>query len=202
MYSPPRLSCKHVSAGQVIVRAFRLLLAVCCAAATAACAVGPDFERPAPPADTSYDAEAPMKTAQADDAYGASQYLAPGEPLPAAWWTLYRSAPLNDLITEAVLNNPDLEAAKAALNAAQEDLAAGEGQLFPTIGAGFSSTREKLSGASFGGDFPSSIFTLHNASVSLSYGVDIFGGTRRAIEESGGGSAITGISSSKPRASA
>jgi NodT family efflux transporter outer membrane factor (OMF) lipoprotein len=148
-----------------------------------ACAVGPDFERPAAPAVAGYDDQTSLITTSADDAHGAAQTLLPGEGLPGEWWKLFQSEPLNDLITEALLHNPDMEAAEASLRAAEESVAAGEGQLFPTITGDFSSSRQKTSGSSNGGKFPGSIYTLHNASVSVSYGLDVFGGTRRAIEE-------------------
>jgi NodT family efflux transporter outer membrane factor (OMF) lipoprotein len=164
------------------LRIFPFILALCCAGLTAACAVGPDFERPAAPAETSYDEGAALKTASAGDKHGAAQNLTPGELLPAEWWQMFHSAPLNDLITEALQHNPDLEAAEASLRAANENLAAGEGELFPTFSADYSLTRQKTSGASNGGKFPGSIYTLHNASVNVSYGVDLFGGTRRTIE--------------------
>ena len=60
---------------------------------------------------------------------------------------------------------------------------AGGGELFPNVSANFSTTQIKTTGATFGGGFPGSVYTLHNASVSVAYGLDVFGGTRRAIEE-------------------
>lgn len=164
------------------VRALRSLLITLLAASTSACAVGPDFERPAAPDVSSYDNESINKTVGAKGSNGTAQNFISGEPLPAEWWKLFQSAPLNDLITEALLHNPDLDAAKASLRAAEEDLAAGEGRLFPTVSGSFSSLREKTSSATAGGRFPGLIYTVHNASVSASYGIDLFGGTRRAIE--------------------
>jgi NodT family efflux transporter outer membrane factor (OMF) lipoprotein len=164
------------------VRPCRFLLTASLVALTAACAVGPDFERPAAPGVASYDEEATLQTASADGEHGASQSLTPGEALPAEWWTLFRSAPLNAMIAEALQHNPDLEAAEASLRAAEEDLAAGDAVLFPTATASFTSERQKTSAASAGGNFPGKIFTLHNASVGVSYGLDVFGGERRQIE--------------------
>lgn len=123
-----------------------------------------------------------MSTASSDDTHGVSQKIVPGQTLPAEWWELFQSQPLNHLVSEALLHNPDLEAAEASLRAADEDFAAGEGQLFPTITGDFSGNRQKTSGSSNGGHFAGSIYSLFNASVNLSYGVDLFGGTRRAIE--------------------
>ena len=44
-------------------------------------------------------------------------------------------------------------------------------------------TRQKIAGASYGGQFPSLIYTVHNASVSATYDLDVFGGNRRYVEE-------------------
>lgn len=164
------------------MRIFPLTLTAGLAILMAGCAVGPDFQRPAAPDATSYDDQATLKTAGADDPHGAAQNVTPGDPLPLEWWKLFQSEALNRLITDALAHNPDLEAAEASLRAANEDLAAGEGDLYPTLGGSFGGTRQKTSGSSNGGKFPGSIYNLYNASVNLSYGVDIFGGTRRAIE--------------------
>ncbi len=159
-------------------------LTAVCLSLLSACAVGPDFERPAAPDVSSYDSQAlPEKVEAADAENGNTQILAAGKDIPADWWTLFHSESLNQLITQAIKANPDLAAAQASLRAAEENTEAGGGLLFPTVSGSFSTTRQKTSGASFGGAFPGSVFTLHNASVSVSYGLDVFGGTRRAIEE-------------------
>src|ERR1700730_782290 len=82
----------------------------------AGCAVGPDFERPAAPTVERYTPEPlPAQTASAPVPVGAAQRLSPGRDIPGEWWTLFRSEPLNALITEAFKNNPTIPAAEAAL---------------------------------------------------------------------------------------
>jgi len=164
------------------VRITRFLMTASCAAFLAGCAVGPDFEKPAAPDVTSYDEEGKLQTASADDAHGAAQSLVPGAAIRADWWALFHSAPLSAMIEEALKHNPDVEAAEASLRAAEENLAAGDGALFPSTTGSFTSDRQKSSGSANGGNFPGRIYTLHNASVSVSYGLDVFGGTRRKIE--------------------
>ena len=56
-----------------------------------ACAVGPDFKRPAPPADTGYG----ISPAPAGE---LPQRLISGMDIPAEWWTLFGSPPLNMMI--------------------------------------------------------------------------------------------------------
>ncbi len=166
------------------MRFIPLASAAMLAALTTACALGPDFERPAAPAVSGYDsAPLPAATESAGDKQQGSQAFAAGQDIPAEWWTLFHSDDLDKLIAQALKNNPDIAAAQASLRAAQEDTAAGEGILYPTVTGDFSTTRQKTAGSAFGGSFPSQLYTLHNATVSVSYGLDIWGGSRREIEE-------------------
>jgi len=148
------------------------------------CAVGPDFMHPALPGINGYTETAlPEKTAGADTTGGAAQTFASGQNIPAQWWKLFSSDPLNALIEQALKENPDLQAAEASLRQAQENVYAAEGLLLPAVDANAGATREKFSPAAFGETgAPASLFTLYNASVSVSYGIDIFGGARREIE--------------------
>ncbi|MDR3425209.1 MAG: efflux transporter outer membrane subunit [Alphaproteobacteria bacterium] len=160
-------------------RVFRLFPASCLAAAVlvGGCAVGPDFTTPSAPDVAAYDAQpAPEKTA--DEA----QKLLMGQDIPAAWWELFHCDSINRLVAQAIKNNPDLASAEASLRVAQDNLAAGSTALFPSVSGSFNAQREQVSGASFGGSVPGSTFTLYNASVAVSYGPDLWGGTRRAIE--------------------
>jgi len=149
----------------------------------AGCAVGPDFHRPAAPDTTGYTAEPlPSETAHAEVHGGEAQRFAAGEDIPAQWWTLFHSAPLNALIERALRANPDVAAAQAALRQARENVYAGEGAFFPSVDGDLSATRERGSGASFGLKGPVSIFGVSTAAVSVSYPLDVFGGTRRQVE--------------------
>ena len=51
--------------------------------------------------------------------------------------------PLNDLIEQALKNNPDLKAAEAALRQAHENALAQRGAFYPSVTAGFSASREQ-----------------------------------------------------------
>lgn len=173
-----------IANGFFSVRLAPLLCAASLVALLVGCAVGPDFERPTAPKTSDYDSDKlPAETASVDTENGGAQSFANGKDVPAEWWALYHSEPLNKLIKQSIRANPDLAAAQAALRQAQESYAAGTGALFPTVSAGFDTTRQKTSGAAFGGSFPGFLYTLHTASVSVSYGLDLFGGTRRGIEE-------------------
>ena len=140
--------------------------------------MGPDFTRPSSPDTVSYDGES-----AADQVIDPAQTLKSGGDIPAQWWALFHSPALSQLVAQSVARNPDLDAADAALRAAQANENAGITELFPTIGGSLGAQREKSSGATAGGLFPGTIFNLYNATASVSYGFDLWGGTRRGIEE-------------------
>ncbi|HEV8014857.1 MAG TPA: efflux transporter outer membrane subunit [Stellaceae bacterium] len=148
----------------------------------ASCEVGPDFHPPAVPPEAGYTPEKPGATNSTDVAGGAAQRFVAGKDIPGQWWTLFHSEALNQLIAEALKANPTLDAAQATLREAQENTAAEKGVFIPGISGNFSSTREKISGANFGNPNQNSLFTLTTGSVSVSYGLDIFGGERRQLE--------------------
>lgn len=163
-------------------------ISLCSAALTAAvlvagCAVGPDFQRPSPPSVERYTPE-PLaeKTASTPGLAGEAQSVALARDIPALWWELFHSESLNALISHALQSNPDLQAAEAALRAARENTLAGEGAYFPSVDAKLGATRQQLNGATTGQEVGSSIFTLYNASVGVSYTLDMFGGIRRQVE--------------------
>ncbi len=146
------------------------------------CAVGPDFRSPAAPDTASYTRDALPATTQAAGA--AQTIVAAGNALPA-WWTQFRSDALNRLVDTALHNSPTLDEARGKLVEARENYIAQAGATeFPTIDAKLSGTRQKVDPTAFGiPNVPNTApFTLFNASVSVSYLLDVFGGNRRALE--------------------
>lgn len=151
----------------------------------AGCAVGPNFRQPDAPATTRYtEAPLPAETASAAGAAGVAQRFVPGRELPAQWWALFHSDPLDRLVRQAIADSPNLAAAQAALRVARENLAAQTGALsYPKVDGNLGATREKITGAAFGQPGGgSSLFSLYNASVSVSYALDVAGGNKRQIE--------------------
>jgi NodT family efflux transporter outer membrane factor (OMF) lipoprotein len=150
-----------------------------------ACTVGPDFHRPEAPKTSTYTTKAlPEKTAAAPVAGGDAQRLIFGQDIPAQWWAVFHSDALDRLIRQALADSPTLAAAQAALREARENVRAEIGAaFFPAIDANASTEREKFSGAAFGQPgSKGSLFNLYNASVKVSYALDIFGGARREVE--------------------
>ncbi len=94
---------------------------------------------------------------------------------------MFGSDELNTLIEDGLARNPSLTAATAAVQEARENLRAASGSLlYPNVDAGLSASKQKISGKSFGG--ASERFSLLNASVDVSYTLDMFGGSRRQLE--------------------
>ncbi len=163
----------------------RSLLLLVIGVGVGACAVGPDFKRPAPPKTDSYTTSSlPAQTADPQGTGGGAQKFLFNQDISGQWWTLFQSPPLDELIHQALRNSPSLVAAQATLRQAQETLSSRSGALYlPQVDLNPSATRQKTSGASFGvPGFPSSIFNLYNASVNVSYALDIFGASRRTLE--------------------
>jgi NodT family efflux transporter outer membrane factor (OMF) lipoprotein len=153
--------------------------------ALAACAVGPNFQRPETPKTNTYTEKAlPEKTAAAPVAGGDAQHFVLGQDIPSQWWAVFHSDALDQLIRQALTDSPTLAAAQAALREAHENVRAQVGAaFFPAIDANASAERHKFSGAAFGQLSTKPIFfNLYNASVSVSYALDIFGGARRELE--------------------
>jgi NodT family efflux transporter outer membrane factor (OMF) lipoprotein len=151
----------------------------------AGCAVGPNFRQPEAPAAPRYtETQLPAQTASSPGTGGTAQRFAPGQDLPEQWWSLFHSDPLDQLVRQAIADSPNLTAAQAALQVARENLAAQTGALlYPRVDANLDATREKLSGAALGQpNAGSTIFSLYNASVNVSYALDVAGGNRRELE--------------------
>lgn len=168
-----------------MIDARRAGVALVTAAWLSGCMVGPNFRQPDAPDVPRYTETAiPDQTVSAPGVGGAQQSFANGAELSAQWWALFRSEPLDQLIRQAIGDSPNLAAAQATLRQARENLAAQSGALLlPRVDANLGATREKITGASLGEPgLGASIFSLYNASVNVSYALDLFGGNRRELE--------------------
>ncbi|HKW36293.1 MAG TPA: efflux transporter outer membrane subunit [Burkholderiales bacterium] len=152
--------------------------------ALAACAVGPDYREPASPAASAYtEHPQPGQTDSAPVQGGDAQSFRLGSKVAADWWTVFGSPELDALIRTALAGQPTLAAAKAALRQAEENVNAQYSVLYPSVDAGLSARRQRISGATFGNpSIPSSTFNLYNASVNVNYQIDVAGGARRELE--------------------
>jgi NodT family efflux transporter outer membrane factor (OMF) lipoprotein len=163
---------------------FARFIAVSVVLLTAGCAVGPEFKRPAAPANSGYTA-APLATTSSTSnvAGGEAQRFVEAQDIPGEWWALFHSQPLNDLIERSLKANPDLKAAQAALLVARENVLAQRGAYYPSVTGGFSATRAKTSSnISPVTSTPNLNYSLYTPQVSVSYVPDVFGLNRRTVE--------------------
>lgn len=172
----------------------------------AGCAVGPDFKRPDAPTANGY---APTKaiseaTASAPVPAGESQRFNTAADIPFDWWTLFQSPQINSLIQRAFKANPSIEAAQASLRQAQQNVVAQQGFFYPTVGASYTPSRNKLAG-NMGGNSPGvqgngsviqtysnpagpapfngpAYYNFHVAQLTVGYVPDVFGLNRRQVE--------------------
>jgi NodT family efflux transporter outer membrane factor (OMF) lipoprotein len=142
------------------------------------CAVGPNFQRPAPPPFDRYDqAAAVLPPAGADQPV---QTLTAGSAPADAWWRAFASPPLDETVASALAANPTLQAARSTLDAANETLNASRGALWPQLDAVGTASRGN-GGVNRSGQL--AVRNLYNLGGVLTYDVDVFGGTRRKVEQ-------------------
>jgi NodT family efflux transporter outer membrane factor (OMF) lipoprotein len=128
------------------------------------CVSGPDFKLPAQGVSVT------------------QQHAVPPTPIGTSWWQQFGSPKLNALIEEALQSNPSLEASRATLHQAEQIYAAQAGStLYPQVGVGLGSGREHFNAASLGLPI-SNTFNLYNASIGVSYNLDLAGGNHRILE--------------------
>ncbi|MBI3869438.1 MAG: efflux transporter outer membrane subunit [Verrucomicrobia bacterium] len=148
------------------------------AALLSGCAAGPDYKPPAsvaPPAFHHGGTNAPASTANAE-AMDVS-----------AWWTVFHDATLDSLILEAASTNLDLRVASARILEARALRMGSRAGWFPGVNAGGSYSRTRPSENTVGGR---NLKAFHipletdnfSAGFDMSWELDLFGGTRRAVE--------------------
>ncbi len=148
-----------------------ILIATSAVLLLAGCVVGPNFKRPAPPADGEY-TPAPLSTTISTPsvAAGEAQTFVDGQDIPGEWWALFHSQPLNDVIERSLKANPDIKAAQAALLVARENALAQRGAYYPSVTGSVSTSQAKTSSAI--SPTPNSgalSFSLYTPQVSVSY---------------------------------
>lgn len=183
-----RTATLRVPVPRLVALAAAVLLSGCAA-------VGPDYVRPdlslpgrltAAPLDG--EAGGPG-TANATAAGTTASTLRPQQlsrtlDIPAEWWQAFHSEPLNAWVVASLAHNPNIEAAQAALRAANENALAEKASFWPSVGLNYSPTRARvpdlLSSPLASG---ASVYTVHTAQLTVSYAPDVFGGTRRTVEQ-------------------
>ena len=150
-------------------------VAAACALTLSACAVGPNYHRPA---------------AAPSPAFKEGQGWTPAAPAQIsgeAWWAVYRDPVLSSLEGQVEVSNQNLKAAVAAYYAAREAAGVTRGSLFPTLGLGASGTKSGGAGShnqAVTGFLPSgsTTRTVYDAEANASWDLDIWGKIRRELE--------------------
>ena len=146
-----------------------LALLACAIGCLAACTVGPDF-RGAPQA-APVAAQAAAFNRAPDDASAA-------QPSAAPWWSALGDAELTALIEAALASSPDVAAAEARLRESRAALKEQKSNALPKSSASASYINAELPKSTLNiGDS-----NLYSLGFDATWEVDLFGGTRRAVQ--------------------
>ena len=150
----------------------------------AACAVGPNYHRPALSASASYGAEAVSPAPSLPAASpGERPQLVSGQDIPAQWWRVFHSDDLDALVERALANSPTVKAAQAALRSAREQVVAQRGFYYPSVSASVQPSHQDFAKTlSSPLQSNANIYDLTTTQVSVSYAPDLFGANARAVE--------------------
>ena len=137
------------------------------------CSIGPKYRTPAAEVPPAYKEAGNWTTAQPND-----------QNLGGDWWTLFQDPQLDALEQQVNVSNQNLKAAEAQYQEARAVLRYDRADYYPTITAGPSATRERVSGNR---PPPTSIFdgiTYNDLVVpfDFSYQVDVWGRVRHTVE--------------------
>jgi NodT family efflux transporter outer membrane factor (OMF) lipoprotein len=142
----------------------------------AACALGPDYQRPDAPVPEAFKETAGWKIAQPSD-----------EIARGAWWKVFDDPRLNDLEEQINISNQTVIGAEAQVRQALALIQAAKASYFPVVTAGASYTRAEgsstLTKSAAPGGIQASDFLLP---LNLSWEADIWGRIRRTVEASRG----------------
>ena len=148
-------------------------LFVFCVIFLAGCSVGPKYQQPSVPTPPAYKETGDWHAAQPND-----------QRLGGNWWEIFNDPLLNSLEAQVNINNQNLKAAEAQFRQARAIFQYDRADKFPTITAGASATRTRVSSnrppkTSIFNGITSSDFTLP---FDLSYQIDAWGRVRHQVE--------------------
>jgi len=138
-----------------------LLIAIC------GCAVGPDYQRPEAPVPSSY-----------KELAGWREALPRDHEIRQAWWEAFDDPVLNELASQVNVSNQSIALSESRYRQAQATVRLARADYFPTLGAGASATRSKVSGENIGA------VNLHQVSLNAAWEIDLWGRVRRQVESS------------------
>jgi outer membrane protein, multidrug efflux system len=165
---------------------FKSYITIACLVAAAGCTVGPNYHRPS--VDLQHQWVAPEATNSSTAAMvgvptSRPSTVEPGADLQEQWWTSLSDTTLNGLVERAVRSNLDLRSAAARVRQARAQWAGARAGLFPTANVGGGYEFNHANGPLFPVDTDD--YNFYAAGFDATWELDVFGGTRRAIEEAG-----------------
>ena len=139
----------------------------------AGCAVGPNYHTPTVDTPPAYKEAADWKPAQPND-----------QNLGGDWWTVFKDPELDKLELQVNVSNQNLIAAEAQYQQSRAALRYNRADYYPTVTAGLSGTRERVSSrrpprTSIFDGITYNDFVLP---VEVSYEADVWGRVRRTVE--------------------
>jgi NodT family efflux transporter outer membrane factor (OMF) lipoprotein len=139
----------------------------------AGCAVGPKYNRPAVEIPPAYKEVGDWKPAQPNE-----------QNLGGAWWQIFQDQQLNVLEDQINVSNQNLKAAEAQYTQARAMLRYYRADYYPSIGAGASATRNRISNNRPPSHLSSNGATYNDYQipVELSYELDVWGRVRKTVE--------------------
>ena len=152
-----------------------------CVLSLTACAVGPNYSRPAAPVPTKFKELAGLK---------GWKLATPRDALDRGdWWAPYRDKKLDLLMRQVEVSNQTVAAQAAAYEEARAVIREAQAALFPTLTANYTYTRTRTGpnalggGGSGGGNNGHGIYTTTFVpQLSASWDLDVWGKVRRQIE--------------------
>jgi len=155
-------------------RALTLAVALAAAGLVAACAVGPDYQRPAAEIPASYKEAAPgWKVAEPADQQDRG-----------AWWTIYQDPQLNALEDKLNAANQTIAQYAAAYRQARALVGEARAAYFPTLGVTASGTRSGSGSSSSRSSTTvsrSGVFNSYSLQLDASWEPDLWGSVSRSV---------------------
>lgn len=164
----------YLTAALITARGSRLLSLTLCMTLLSACAIGPDYQRPAAAQPAQYKAADGWRQASPSDA------LARG-----AWWELYGDRQLNDLVARLNSTNQTVAQSEAQYRQAQALVRSARGAFFPTVDLTLGKNRSSQGTGSSNSSLTSSssgIRDTYTAQAGVSWEADVWGKLRRGLE--------------------
>ena len=139
------------------------------------CTVGPNYRTPVVETPTAYKEAENWKPAQPND-----------QNLGGNWWTIFQDPQLNALELQVNVSNQNLKAAEAQYQEARAALRYERADYYPTVTAGPSASRTRVSGNAPppGSKFDGVTYNDFVLPFDFSYQVDVWGRVRRTVESS------------------